>query len=68
MTTDERLARLERALAQLASGLDWSYQRGGRSRAELNEICAELQAATDAEALKLRQAALETELASLRAA
>jgi hypothetical protein len=61
--------RLKRAFAALASGVDWSAQRGGRSRGDvMRSICAEVDAANDAEALKLRHAALETELAALRAA
>lgn len=40
-TDSDRLDRLERALAQLAAGVDWSVQRGGRDNRALRDICAE---------------------------
>ena len=68
MTTDERITRLERAVAQLFRGVDWSRQRGGRGDGALREICGEQDAATGAEARERRERALEAELADLRAA
>jgi hypothetical protein len=64
----KRIERLERALAQLASGVDWSGYRSPQGRPDLNEICGEVQAAIDGEALKQRAAALELELADLKGA
>jgi hypothetical protein len=65
--TDERLLRVERAVLELAAGVALVHGRGHLGAATA-EIQAEFDATADAKARKLRQTALETELASLRAA
>ena len=65
MTTDERIDRLERAIAELAAGVDWSSMRARFRPDALREIQAERHAAEDARELDQRQAALRAELAAL---
>jgi hypothetical protein len=60
--------KLKRAFAALASGVDWSAQRGGRDAGVMREVCAEADAARRSEAREQRAAALEDELAEVRAA
>lgn len=66
-TTDERILRAERAVTELAAGVSMIHGRGYLGAATL-EIKAEFDAAAEAAARKQREAALEAELASLRAA
>jgi len=69
MTTDERLDRLERAITELDYGVDWTrFRTGGRGRAALNEIRAEIDAVRESDERALRTAALESELAALKGA
>lgn len=68
MTDWQRIDRLERAIAQLDGGTDWSSLRARAGRSDLNEIVGEVHAALDREALERRQAALERELAGLQGA
>jgi hypothetical protein len=68
MTDSERIARLERAIVELSSGVDWSGFRSTHGRADLNAIVREREAAGAAAALKRRAAEIEAELAGLKGA
>jgi predicted subunit of tRNA(5-methylaminomethyl-2-thiouridylate) methyltransferase len=64
MTTSERIDRLERALAELAAGANWT-PLAGHGRKVLDEICNEFYAVRAAEVSERRRRELEAELAGL---
>jgi hypothetical protein len=64
-TDSDRIDRLERALAQLAAGVDWSTQRGGRDSRAFRDICSEQDAIAAARTRDQRRDALRAELAGL---
>lgn len=70
MTTDERIARLERAFATLADVVTRNYPlRGAPADVRAaQDIHAEVRALNDAEAASKRRLQLEAELAGLDAA
>jgi hypothetical protein len=70
MTTDERIARLERALVSLATTLAQNYPLRGELAevAAVKEIHAEVGQLRDADAASGRREALERELAEMGSA